>query len=501
MRVCLCPLIIASVCGLTSESVLASVLSSPTDVTFTATYDGVSQAYMQLLPQGFDAAQQHDVIIALHGSGSNKSQYATSSPDECRATRDVAANHNMILICPDYRGTTSWMNAAAEADVVQIINDLKSRYKIGKVIITGGSMGGTGALTFTALHPDLIDGVCSVNGLANFVGYTSSNSSLLPQIEASFGGSYAQVPAEYVKRSAANSPASFTMPMSVTAGGADTVVPPASVLSLYNTVRNDNPKNANTMSFYRAGTGHSTNYVDNAVALEYVVRRANGVNTDLNPITINTSFEYQSLAAGASTGGIAGWTVAGSNATVTRLSAADYAAKFDEPIPDGGQMAVAANDALYQFLGTTVRPGTYHLSVSVASAKDSPQAGTLAAGFLVADNTVASVSDLVWGDGSGSHTAGTGPTAGKWTQVTVDWVVDADNSSIGKYLYIDLWANSGNSVYFDNVNVTFTPAPEPPAVILSLICGAGLLTHASLKSRRLAAWSTAFWCGVGTGTL
>ena len=56
--------------------------------------------------------------------------------------------------------------------------------------------------------------------------------------------------------------------------------------------------------------------------------------------------------------------------------------------------------------------------------------------------------------------------------MTVDWVVEADNSSIGKYVYIDLWANSGNSVYFDNVNVTFTPAPEPPAVILSLVCGA-----------------------------
>ena len=153
MRACFRSLIIALACILATKTVPASVLSSPTDVTFRATYDGDSQAYMQLLPQGFDAAQQHDVIIALHGSGSNRSQYATSSPDECKATRDVAANHNMILICPDYRGTTSWMNAAAEADVVQIINDLRSRYKIGKVIITGGSMGGTGALTFTAVAP------------------------------------------------------------------------------------------------------------------------------------------------------------------------------------------------------------------------------------------------------------------------------------------------------------------------------------------------------------
>ena len=48
-------------------------------------------------------------------------------------------------------------------------------------------------------------------------------------------------------------------------------------------------------SFVPTG-GHSTNYVDNAVALEYVVQNAKGIDTDLHPITVNTSFEYQKLS-------------------------------------------------------------------------------------------------------------------------------------------------------------------------------------------------------------
>ena len=215
-----------------SSVLLAAPLGTPTDVAFTATYDGSTQLYTQLLPTDFDPRKQYDVVIALHGSGSDRTQYATNTRDECRATRDAAANHDMIMICPDYRATTSWMGPAAEADMLQIIQNLKTQYHIGKTILTGGSMGGAGTLTFAALHPGLINGACSVNGLANFVGYTNFQD----QISASFGGTYAQVPEQYTERSAINSPQSFTMPFSITAGGADTTVPPASVLSLYNTV-------------------------------------------------------------------------------------------------------------------------------------------------------------------------------------------------------------------------------------------------------------------------
>ena len=47
-------------------------------------------------------------------------------------------------------------------------------------------------------------------------------------------------------------PQSFTMPMSITAGMLDAIVPPQSVIQLANTVKNTNPVNPNVVSFVRA---------------------------------------------------------------------------------------------------------------------------------------------------------------------------------------------------------------------------------------------------------
>jgi hypothetical protein len=389
----------------------------------------------------------------------------------------------MIMICPDYRASTSWMNAPAESDVLQIIDMLQNQYHVGQTIITGGSMGGTGALTFTALHPDLIDGVCSVNGLANFIGYTSDNSSLVPQITAAFGGTPAQVPLEYFNRSAINSPGSFTMPMSITAGMLDATVPPQSVLQLTNTVVNSNPVNPNVLSFVRPTGGHSTNYVDNAVALEYVVRNAKGIDTDLHPISVNTSFEYQILNDGGMASTVDGWTAVNSTVSVANLSPAAIAAKFNGPIPDGNQLATIRNNAIYQFTGTTVQPGTYHMTLETASGKDNVQVGTFLTGFMISGNDIAATPDLLWG-AADSYTAGPGLTPGDWTTIDIDWTVPSDSPAIGKFLYINYWATSNNTMYFDNVSVGFTPVPEPATLALLATGLIAFVGYARKRSRR-----------------
>jgi predicted esterase len=462
----------------------AGSLGTPTDVAFTSTVDGTIQRYMQLLPTDFDPTKQYDVIIALHGSGSDRTQYATSTAyAECRATRDVAANHGMIMICPDYRATTSWMNAAAEADVLQILDSLKSQYNVGRTIVTGASMGGAGCLTFTAMHPDLVDGVCSLNGLANFIGYTSDNPSLWPQVVTAFGGTPEQVPEQYQSRSAINSPGSFTMPMAITAGMLDATVPPQSVIQLANTVKNVNPVNPTLTSIVRPTGGHSTNYVDSAVALEYVVQNAKGINTDLHPITVNTSLEYQKLSTGASTTTVDGWTKAlGTGASVVNLTAAAVEAKFNGPIPEGSQVAAVRSEALYQFTGTTVQPGTYHLSLETASGKDNAQVGTFKTGFMIADNNIAATPDLAWG-AADSYVENIALTAGNWTTVNIDWVVPVDSASIGKYLYINYWGVTTNTVYFDNVAVSFSPVPEPSTLVM-LTAGAIALVAWAWRKRR-----------------
>jgi len=460
---------------LLSSTCLAGSLSAPQDLTFTANYDGTTQRYIQMLPVGYNPSQPVDILIALHGHGSDRWQFATGTFDEARASRDVAAKHNMIYICPDYRATTSWMGPAAEADTVQLINTLKQQYNVNQVFMVGGSMGGSSAMTFTAMHPDLIDGISAQNGLANHVEYTNFQDA----IAASFGGTKAQVPQQYYNRSAEYFPNSFTMPFSVTAGGADTVVPADSVMRLSQTVAQTNP---NVISFYRPTGGHSTKYVDAAVALEYVVQNAKGIDTDLHPITINTSFESPALTDGAYTESIDGWTTvnAGGFAGIVNSTQAGYNAEYTDPIPDGDQIAFAKNFAFYQYLGTTVRPGTYHLSFYAGSQLSNPAPGTFIAGFMTADNNVAEVADLIWGSGDAT-TTGPGLTPGKWSKIDLDWIVDPDNASIGQQLYLNFWANSDNFVHFDKVDVSFTPVPEPATLLLLTL---GLFSVKTLRGRQ-----------------
>ena len=88
----------------------------PVDVEFTARCDGSKQRYVLMLPKAFDAAKERDLMIALHGHGSDRWQFVNNDRDECRAVRDAAAAHGMLFLSPDYRAKTSWMGPAAEAD-------------------------------------------------------------------------------------------------------------------------------------------------------------------------------------------------------------------------------------------------------------------------------------------------------------------------------------------------------------------------------------------------
>ena len=243
--------------------------ADPQDIAFTAKVDGSEQHYVELLPPAFDDKATHDVVLAFHGHGSDRWQFIKDARGECRGVRDVAARHGMIVVSPDYRAKTSWMGPQAEADVVQIIADVKQRHKTGRVFVAGGSMGGTAVLTFTALHPELVAGVCSLNGMANLVEYEKFQEAR----DVSFGGTKAQVPDEYRKRSAEFWPNAFTMPVAFTTGGKDDVVPPQSVLRLVDVLKKAGRK---VLSIHRDTVGHSTSYEDTCTAMEFALSATAG---------------------------------------------------------------------------------------------------------------------------------------------------------------------------------------------------------------------------------
>ncbi len=234
------------------------------DVQFTAAVDGTVQSYVVGVPKGFDPVQEHDALIALHGHGSDRWQFAQDPRDECRGTRDFAVQHGMLFISPDYRAKTSWMGPKAEADLVQIIADIKKQYRVRRVFLCGGSMGASSALTFTALHPDLIHGVAAMNGTANHLEYNQFQDA----IQESFGKTKQENPLEYKNRSAEYWPERFTMPVAFTAGGKDTLVPPHSVLRLADILTK---LGRPPLMLFREEGGHSTTYEDAKAALEFLI--------------------------------------------------------------------------------------------------------------------------------------------------------------------------------------------------------------------------------------
>jgi predicted esterase len=231
---------------------------------FVAQCDGTTQYYVTVYPDGFAADKSCDLLIVLHGHGGDRWQAIQSNGDECRAIREVAGSRRMLLVSPDYRAKTSWMGPKAEADMVQIIAELKARYKIGKTILCGGSMGGSSTLTFTALHPDLIEGVVSLNATANHLEYENFQDA----IRESFGGDKAKIPLEYKNRSAEYWPERFTMPIALTTSGKDEIVPPQSVLRLSSVLQKIQP---NVLAIHREETGHTTNFADTKTALNFVL--------------------------------------------------------------------------------------------------------------------------------------------------------------------------------------------------------------------------------------
>lgn len=247
--------------------VAAAELGPPQEISFTATFDGSKQLYLELLPQPFNPKVEHHVLIGLHGHSYDRRQFATEPRGECKAPRDLAAARNLIFVSPDYRAPTSWMGPAAEADLVQIINDLRKRHKVGKIILMGGSMGGTSAMIFTSLHPDLIAGTVCLNATANLVEFRNFEAA----IATSYGGTREAKPEEYRKRSPELNPKSLTKPIAFTVGGKDTAVPPDSVRRLAAVLPKSNPA---VLLIDRPTVGHSTSYDDTAQAVTFVLDRA-----------------------------------------------------------------------------------------------------------------------------------------------------------------------------------------------------------------------------------
>lgn len=234
------------------------------EVSFVAKCDETEQKYGILLPGNFEHDRRYDLFMMFHGmSGDRWQLFDLSHHGPSQAIFEVAEENGLIVVTPDYR-IDQWMGPKGEADSLQIMVELKRKYRINKVFIAGGSMGGSAVLTLAVRHPYLFDGVVSINGTANYLEYENYQE----YIQKGFGGTKAEVPLEYKNRSAEYWPERFIQPVGMVVGSDDTAVPPHSVARLANVLKKTNRK---VMFISRDNIGHGARYEDTRTLLEFVL--------------------------------------------------------------------------------------------------------------------------------------------------------------------------------------------------------------------------------------
>ena len=123
------------------------------------------------------------------------------------------------------------------------------------------------ALKFDALHPNLVAGIASTNSMANLLEYTGFQDA----IAESFGGTKAAIPDEYKKRSAEYWPERLKMPLAMTTGGNDTLVPPQSCQRLAGILK---LLSCYLLLIHRENGGHATNLDESKAILEFMIQEA-----------------------------------------------------------------------------------------------------------------------------------------------------------------------------------------------------------------------------------
>jgi pimeloyl-ACP methyl ester carboxylesterase len=182
-----------------------------------------------LMPQ--DGAET--LAVMLHGHGSGGDQLLTR-PDIRDRWLPALRSAGLGIVCPNLRGN-AWMSPAAAGDLRQLIAWVRERYAMRRVLLVGGSMGGTSVLIYAALHPEEVDGVvaiCPAADLPEYWRWAVRNAAQRPilgqiarAIQEQYGSTPDQSPELFTRHSALAQEARLTMPVALAHGTADATIP------------------------------------------------------------------------------------------------------------------------------------------------------------------------------------------------------------------------------------------------------------------------------------
>ncbi|MFW5798149.1 MAG: alpha/beta hydrolase family protein [Planctomycetota bacterium] len=173
------------------------------------------------------------MVVVLHGHGSGGDQLWVRQ--DLREKRwPFFEQSDFGIVSPNLRGN-AWMGPAAAADLSGLVAVMLEHWGARPVILDGGSMGGTGALIFSVLYPEVVSAVvalCPATELAFYHRWCRDEphekavvGEIADAIEAAYGGTPDDQPELYHRHSALGRAYRLSMPVYLAHGTEDDVIP------------------------------------------------------------------------------------------------------------------------------------------------------------------------------------------------------------------------------------------------------------------------------------
>jgi pimeloyl-ACP methyl ester carboxylesterase len=173
-----------------------------------------------------------NTIVYLHGSFSHADQIFTRKDvRDFWLTRIRSGGHSLLSV--NMRGT-SYMSPAATADLTDLLGYCRARLGCRRFVLLGGSGGASSAMAYAVLHPEQIHGVvamgmCDILQRLDFARRSDKPvlQKLAKTVFAAYGGTLEERPDLYQARSVLAHADRLTMPVILTMGAADPLIPVA----------------------------------------------------------------------------------------------------------------------------------------------------------------------------------------------------------------------------------------------------------------------------------
>lgn len=207
-------------------------------ITYTSAFDG-ARDWALFLP----GEPHRNTIVYLHGSFANADQIFTRQ--DIRGfwlSRITNGGHPLLSV--NMRGT-SYMSPAATADMTDLFDHARSEFQCENFVLLGGSGGASSALAYAVLHPENVHGVIAMGMcdiLARLEFARKSDNTVLQELAkcvfSAYGGPPEKRPQLYQDRSVLRHLDKLSMPIVLTMGENDALIPVVETRKIASAMRN-----------------------------------------------------------------------------------------------------------------------------------------------------------------------------------------------------------------------------------------------------------------------